>query len=51
MTDTKTNPNRMAHVTMRIPRETLDYYKKFPNPSVEMREVLVAYAKEKTGWA
>lgn len=51
MTDTKTNPNRMAHVTMRIPRDILDYYKKFPNPSVEMREVLVAYAKEKTGWA
>lgn len=44
-------PKRMAHVTMRIPEETLAYYKKYPNPSAEMREVLIAYAKERTGYA
>jgi hypothetical protein len=41
----------MAHVTMRIPQETLAYYKKFASPSAEMREVLIAYAKEHTGYA
>lgn len=54
MTDTiedKTpNPNRMAHVTMRMPQYALDYFKRFPNPRGEMREVLVAYVKERTGY-
>ena len=44
-------PPRMAHVTMRLPPETLAYYKRFANPSAEMREVLIAYAKEHTGYA
>lgn len=51
MNDTSLTPPRMAHVTMRIPHSTLAYYKKFPNPSAEMREVLIAYAKERTGYA
>jgi hypothetical protein len=42
---------RMAHVTMRIPQDILDYYKRFSNPSAKMREVLIAYAKERTGVA
>jgi hypothetical protein len=50
MTDDKANPNRMAHVTMRIPQKILDYYKRFPNPRGEMREVLIAYVKERTGY-
>lgn len=51
MSESNTSPNRMAHVTMRIPRDTLEYFRKFPNPSVEMREVLVAYAKERAGFS
>lgn len=39
--------NRMIHITMRIPAKTWEYFQKFPNPRTEMREVLVAYAKEK----
>ena len=50
MTDYLT-PKRMAHVTMRIPAETLAYYKQYPNPRGEMREVLIAYAEERTGYA
>lgn len=41
----KTIPTRMAHVTMRIPQEILDFYKQSPNPRAEMRKVLVTYAK------
>jgi hypothetical protein len=42
---------RMAHVTMRLPQDILDYYKRFSNPSAEMREVLIAYVRERTGVA
>jgi hypothetical protein len=51
MNELSLTPPRMAHITMRIPQQTLAYYKKFPNPSAEMREVLIAYAKERTGYA
>jgi hypothetical protein len=44
-------PPRMAHITMRIPQDILDFYKRFANPSAEMREVLIAYARERTGIA
>ena len=43
-------PTRMAHITMRIPVKTWEYFQKYPNPRTEMREVLVAYAKERTGY-
>lgn len=54
MTDTTTNtnqtnktiPTRMAHVTMRIPQETWDFYKQFANPRAEMRSILVDHAEE-----
>jgi hypothetical protein len=51
MKKTSLTPPPMAHITMRIPAEILAYYKKYPNPSAEMREVLIAYAKERTGYA
>jgi hypothetical protein len=41
----------MSHVTMRLPQDILDFYKRFRNPSAEMREVLIAYARERTGIA
>jgi|1048.fasta_scaffold185937_2 hypothetical protein len=44
-------PPRMTHVTMRLPQDILDFYKRFRNPSAEMREVLIAYARERTGIA
>lgn len=50
MNDTATKNTRMAHVTMRVPQEILDYFKQYPNPRAEMRQVLVAYVKEKHGW-
>lgn len=40
----KTIPTRMAHVTMRIPQETWDFYKESNNPRAVMRDILVAYA-------
>lgn len=51
MTSTPINPNRMAHITMRIPHETLDFYKRHDNPRTFMREVLVAYANMKAAKA
>jgi hypothetical protein len=36
----------MVHVSVRLPREVVDYYKQFTNPAAVMRSVLGAAAKE-----
>jgi hypothetical protein len=46
MTEIKTSA-AMTHITMRIPVKTWEYFQTFVNPRTEMREVLVAYAKER----
>ena len=48
MTDTTKPSNAMAHITMRIPVETLDFFLQFQNPRTAMREVLDAHVEAKT---
>ena len=51
MTDTTetTKPSTaMAHITMRVPVETLEYFQQFENPRTFMREVLDAYVEART---
>lgn len=43
MTETTKTSNAMAHITMRIPVETLEYFQHFENPRTAMREVLDEY--------
>jgi hypothetical protein len=45
MTETTKPSNAMAHITMRIPVETLAYFQQFENPRTFMREVLDAYVE------
>ena len=47
MTDTTKPSKAMAHITMRIPVKTLDFFMQHDNPRTYMREVLVAYVKMK----
>lgn len=45
---TSTKPSTaMAHITMRIPTKTLEYFQQFDNPRTYMREVLDAYVSMK----
>lgn len=44
-TDTTKTSKAMAHITMRIPVETLEYFQQFENPRTQMREVLDAYVE------
>jgi len=48
MTETTKTSNAMAHITMRIPVETLEYFQQFPNPRTLMREVLDAHVEAQT---
>ena len=45
MTDTTKPSTAMAHITMRIPVETLAYFQQFENPRTYMREVLDAHVE------
>lgn len=47
MTETTKTSNAMAHITMRIPVETLEYFQQFESPRTLMREVLDAYVEER----
>jgi hypothetical protein len=47
MTDTTKPSTAMAHITMRIPVETLAYFQQFENPRTYMREVLDAHVEAK----
>ena len=39
--------NAMAHITMRIPVKTLEFFMQHDNPRTFMREILVGYAEMK----
>ena len=43
MTETTKTSKALAHITMRIPAETLAYFQQFENPRTAMREVLDEY--------
>jgi hypothetical protein len=44
-----TKPSKaMAHITMRIPKETLEFFQQFENPRTFMREILDAYVEART---
>jgi len=43
MTETTKTTKAMAHITMRIPVETLEFFQQFENPRTFMREVLDAH--------
>ena len=45
MTETTKTSNAMAHITMRIPVETLDFFLQFQSPRTAMREVLDAHVE------
>jgi hypothetical protein len=47
MTETTKTSNAMAHITMRIPVKTLEFFKQHENPRTYMREVLDAYVERK----
>lgn len=47
-TDTTKPKTAMAHITMRIPEKTLEYFQQFENPRTFMREVLDAYVEART---
>lgn len=47
-TDTTKPSTAMAHITMRIPVETLDFFLQFQNPRTFMREILDAYVEART---
>lgn len=48
MTDSNTTTsNAMAHITMRIPVKTLEFFQQYENPRTYMREVLDAYVARK----
>lgn len=47
-TDTTKPSTAMAHITMRIPVETLEYFQQFENPRTFMREILDAYVEART---
>lgn len=48
MTTTLNKPsNAMAHITMRIPVKTLEFFMQYDNPRTFMREVLDAYVEMK----
>jgi len=38
----------LAHFTLRVTQETMDYFQKFPSPSKEMRDVLQQYVTAAT---
>lgn len=48
MTETTKTSNALAHITMRIPKETLEYFQQFENPRTHMREVLDAHVEAQT---
>jgi hypothetical protein len=48
MTETTKPSTAMAHITMRIPVETLAYFQQFENPRTYMREILDAHVKAQT---
>jgi hypothetical protein len=45
MTDTTKPSTAMAHITMRIPYKTLEFFKQFENPRTYMREILDAHVE------
>ena len=45
MTETTKPSNAMAHITMRIPYKTLEFFKQFENPRTYMREILDAHVE------
>jgi hypothetical protein len=45
MTDTTKPSTAMAHITMRIPVETLEFFQQFENPRTYMREILDAHVE------
>ena len=45
MTDTTKPSTAMAHITMRIPVETLEFFQQYANPRTSMREILDAHVK------
>ena len=45
MTETTKTSTAMAHITMRIPVETLEFFQQYANPRTSMREVLDAHVK------
>jgi hypothetical protein len=47
VTDTPKTSNAMAHITMRIPVKTLEFFQQYDNPRTYMREVLDAYVERK----
>lgn len=44
----RTKPT-MLHVNVRLPLDTLEFYKTYPNYTKKMRDVLVAYAQKEQG--
>ena len=48
MTETTKPKTALAHITMRIPVETLDYFLQHDSPRTLMREVLDAYVEAQT---
>ena len=48
MTETTKPSTAMAHITMRIPVETLEFFKQYTNPRTSMREVLDAHVEAQT---
>jgi hypothetical protein len=48
MTEITKPSNAMAHITMRIPYKTLEFFKQFENPRTYMREILDAHVKAQT---
>jgi len=48
MTEITKPSNAMAHITMRIPYKTLEFFKQFENPRTSMREVLDAHVEAQT---
>ena len=35
-----------VHINLRVPAETLEFFKQFPNYTTKMREVLVEFAQK-----
>lgn len=39
----------LVNVSLRLPKEVVDYFETFPNKQAKIREVLTAYLETKTG--
>lgn len=49
MKRTRNLQNPMVLVSLRVPKETVDYFQTLPNYTMEMRKVLTEYVEQKVG--